>query len=121
MKFIVDECVGPFVANWLKQNGYDVISIHDDLPGIDDELIIDKAIKEGRIIITSDKDFGDIVFKDKKDHNGIVLLRLVDERPHNKIAVLKEVLNYKNDLYCNFVVATERTTRLIRLKQEEIA
>ncbi len=35
MKFFVDECVGPTVAQWLKQNNFNAISIYDDIPGMD--------------------------------------------------------------------------------------
>ena|SRR3990167_469553 len=115
MKFLVDECVGPSVARWLAQNGYDAISIYDGLVGIDDNSVLEKALLENRILITSDKDFGDMVFKGKKPHCGITLLRLVDEKPANKIFVLKTILDkYSQDLFGNFVVATEKSIRIIK-------
>ncbi len=49
MKFLVDECVGPSVARWLAQNGYDAISIYDGLAGIDDNSVLEKALLENRI------------------------------------------------------------------------
>lgn len=116
MKFLVDECVGPTVSDWLKQNNYDAISIYDDSPGINDDSVLEKAFTEHRILITSDKDFGEMLFKNKKQHCGVILLRLVDERPSNKIIVLKRVLkNYLDDLFGNFIVVTEKTIRVIKL------
>jgi predicted nuclease of predicted toxin-antitoxin system len=115
MKFLVDECVGPAVAQWLKENNYDAISIYDDLPGIDDDSILKKALFEDRILITSDKDFGEMVFKNKQQHCGILLLRLIDERPLNKIYILKNVLqHYEHELFGNFIAVTEKTVRIIR-------
>lgn len=115
MKFLVDECVGPTVATWLKQNDHDVTSIYDDFPGIDDDSVLQKALLENRILITSDKDFGEMIFKNKKQHCGIVLLRLIDEKPSNKIYVLKKVLQtYSQDLFANFVVATETAVRITK-------
>ncbi|MBT4855953.1 DUF5615 family PIN-like protein [bacterium] len=116
MKFLVDECVGPSVARWLVNNGYDAISIYDDgLAGIDDNSVLEKALLENRILITSDKDFGDMVFKDKKPHCGVTLLCLIDEKPANKILVLKRILNkHSEDLFENFVVVTEKTIRIIK-------
>ncbi len=115
MKFLVDECVGPTVARWLKQNNYDAVSIYDDVIGIDDSLVLKKALSESRILITSDKDFGEMIFKNKMEHCGILLLRLVDERPSKKITVLESVLkNYSDDLFGNFVVATEKTVRITK-------
>ena len=115
MKFLVDECVGPTAAKWLKQHNYDALSIYDDIPGIDDEAVLHKAVTENRILITSDKDFGEMIFKNKRPHCGVLLLRLIDEKPTNKIRILESILeNYHQDLSGNFVVATEKTIRIIK-------
>lgn len=115
MKFLVDECVGPSVAEWLKKNNYDAISIYDGFQGIDDDAVLEKALLEERILITSDKDFGEMIFKNKKQHCGVMLLRLIDERPSNKTHVLEDVLrNYYQDLVGNFIVVTEKAVRIIK-------
>ncbi len=115
MKFLVDECVGPTVATWLKQNGYDAVSIYDNVPGINDDLVLQKALSENRILITSDKDFGEMIFKNRKQHCGVILLRLIDERPVSKINVLKSVLqSHHQEISGNFVVATEKTVRITK-------
>ena len=114
MKFLVDECVGLSVANWLRQNNYDAISIYDDITGINDDLVLKKALQENRILITCDKDFGEMIFKNKKQHCGVLFLRLFNEKPSNKINVLKSILkNHSTDLLGNFVVVTEQTVRII--------
>lgn len=116
MKFLVDECVGPSVAYWLKQKGFDAISIYDDLPGISDDTVLDKALSENRVLITSDKDFGEMIFKNKRQHNGIVLLRLSNEKPSNKIFVLENLLkDHVLELSGNFVVATEQAVRITKM------
>lgn len=115
MKFLVDECVGPTVAEWLKKNNYDAISIYDYMPGIDDNTVLDKAFSENRILITSDKGFGEMIFKHNKQHCGVLLLRLIDERPKNKIHILQNILkNYLSELSYNFIVVTETTIRIIK-------
>lgn len=116
MKFLVDECVGHSVAQWLNQNNFDAISIYDATPGINDNLVLKQAFSENRILITSDKDFGEMIFKNNQEHCGILLLRLIDERPANKIQILSIVLqNHAQDLMGNFVVATEKTIRITKL------
>src|SRR3989304_3137169 len=115
MKFLVDECVGPTVAKWLMQINYDAISIYDDLSGISDDSVLKKAFLESRILVTCDKDFGEMIFKNKMQHCGIVLLRLIEEKPSNKIKVLESVLkNYAQELFGNYVVVTEKTVRIIK-------
>ena len=109
MRFLVDECTGPAVAKWLKNLQHEVFSVYDEARGLDDESIIKKANLEKYILITNDKDFGELVFRMRKPHKGIILLRLEDERPENKIAVLKRVLEYYSDsLTNNFIIATEK-------------
>lgn len=115
MKFMVDECVGPTVAKWLRDQGYDVVSIYDDFAGITDDEVLQRALSENRILITSDKDFGEMVFKKQQRHCGIVLMRLGDEKPSNKIIVLEKMLkNYFTELWYNFTVVSETSIRIIK-------
>ena len=109
----MDECTGPVVARWLVQQHHDVISVFDELKGADDKEVIRIASEQNRILITNDKDFGELVFREKRQHKGVILLRLEDERVANKIAVLKNVLEkYENSLPRHFFVVTETTVRI---------
>ena len=66
-------------------------------------------------MITSDKDFGAKVYRERYPHKGVVLLRLTDERAANKIAVLQRLLEGHADrLARQFVVVTERQARFAR-------
>lgn len=117
MRFLVDESTGPWVAEWLSEHGHEVFSVFDQSRGIDDEEIIQKAFVENRILITNDKDFGDKIFRDKKPHKGIVLLRLDDERSVIKIEVIQQLLeNYADKLEDQFVVVTENAVRFAKMK-----
>lgn len=117
LKFIIDECIGPRVAHWLQENNYDVVSIYDDLRGTNDDSVLLKAISEKRILITADKDFGDMIFQKQLKHSGIILLRLSDERAINKILVLERLLKeFFDHIYGNFIVATEKSVRISKPK-----
>jgi predicted nuclease of predicted toxin-antitoxin system len=112
MRFLVDECTGPAVAQWLKENGHDVFSVFDERPGIPDEEVLRLAFSERRILITNDKDFGEKVFWQRQAHHGVILLRLKDERSKNKTDVLRKLLaQYKEVLAERFFVATEYQVR----------
>lgn len=63
MKFIVDECTSPSVARYLISLGFDVYSLSDTSPGWKDEQVLQKANEESRILITNDKDFGELIFR----------------------------------------------------------
>jgi len=81
---------------------------------LDDNSIIDKAYTADYVLVTNDKDFGELVFRMGKQHIGIVLLRLDDERSVNRIAVLEHVLElYSDKLINNFIIVTEETVRIV--------
>ena len=112
MRFLVDECTGPSVAHWLSQEGHDVFSVYDDAPGIKDDEVIRRAVAERRILITNEKDFGERVFRERQAHQGVVFLRLSDERSVNKISVLRCLIaNYGDRIAGQFVVVTETQVR----------
>jgi len=114
LRFIVDECTGPHAAAWLREKGFEVLSIYDQMQGIKDIEILRIAQKDNWIIITNDKDFGEMIFKNGLKHHGIILLRLANERSQNKIHILGELLkNHLNDISGNFVVVTENNVRII--------
>ncbi len=103
------------LAKWLQKLHHDVFSVYDETRGLDDESIIHKANLENYILITNNKDFGELVFRMKKPHKGVILLRLKDKRSENKIAVLQRVLeSYSDKLVNNFIIVTEKTLRIVK-------
>ena len=76
-RFLIDECISPVVASWLREEGYDVFSVFEEARGAADEELIRRARRENRVLVTSDKDFGKIC-REGMPHGGIVLLRLQD-------------------------------------------
>ncbi len=115
MRFIVDECTGPKVAQWLREHNHEVFSVYEEARGIDDDAIIHKAFDENWLLITNDKDFGEKVYRERRPHRGIIFLRLEDERAASKIGVLRRLLEaYADKLPDNYVVVTETQVRFAR-------
>ena len=115
MRFLVDESTGPAVASWLRAEGHDVLSVFDSMRGADDDVVLRTAYSENRILITNDKDFGEKVYRERRPHKGVILLRLDDERTPSKINTLRRLLaQHVDQLADNFVVATETRVRLAR-------
>ena len=113
MKFIVDECTGPSVARSPISLGHDVYSVSEVSPGWKDEQVLQKANAENRVLITNDKDFGTLIFKQKLNHSGVVFMRLEDERIANKITVLARFFeNYPDFDLSDFIVLTEKGARV---------
>jgi Uncharacterized protein conserved in bacteria len=78
LKFLVDIGVGKKVEEWLSKSGYDIRSVRDINPRMEDREILSMAVSEGRMIITMDKDFGELVYNSGLPHAGVLLLRLED-------------------------------------------
>jgi predicted nuclease of predicted toxin-antitoxin system len=115
VRFIVDESTGPAVAAWLREQGHEVFSVYDEARGMGDEDIIEKAAIENWILMTNDKDFGEKVYRERRPHKGVVLLRLDDERASIKIKTIKQMLeSYADRLPGHFVVVTENSIRFAR-------
>ncbi len=115
MRFLVDECTGPKVAEWLRGQGHEVFSVFDEARGMEDDDVLDKTYAENWILVTNDKDFGGMVFRERRPHRGVIFMRLEDERSANKIEVLRRLLElYEDKLPDQFVVVTESRVRFGR-------
>lgn len=113
MDFIVDESSGIAVVEYLRSVGHDVLAVADTMPQANDPDILVRAVSEGRILVTNDKDFGDLVFRSGQAHHGVVLLRLHDESSTNRVRVVKSILElHAHRLAGHFTVATEAGVRI---------
>ena len=112
MRFLVDECTGPAVTRWLREQEHNVFCAYEQARGLDDDAIISRAYADDRVLITNDKDFGEKIFREELPHRGVVLLRLDDERSGSKISVLWHLLaSHANQLADRFVVVTDTRIR----------
>jgi predicted nuclease of predicted toxin-antitoxin system len=114
LKFLVDECTGIAVSKKLKAMNFDSASVIECMKGAEDEEIMERAVKEGRVIITNDKDFGRLAGFYKPP--GIILLRLKDESVENKIKLVSLVVTtYNERILGNVLVVSEKKIRLRRI------
>jgi len=117
LSLLLNENVGAKTANFLRHQGYDVKSTIEDFRGVDDEKLLEIADREKRIIVTLDKDFCQLVFRDALPCRGIILLRLRNELPENINEVLGLFLkDNKDDLAEKFVVISENRARIRPIK-----
>lgn len=93
LKFIVDVGVGRSIEEWLKSQDFKILTIRSINPEMEDFQIIQFANTEDGIIITMDKDFGELVFKENIKHKGVLLLRLEDAVSEEKLAVIQNIIS----------------------------
>lgn len=105
LKFVLDVGVGHKVSAFLTENGYDVLSILDIDPAMPDADILVIAERDQRMVVTMDKDFGELAYRSRQKHEGILLLRLEDASGDEKANVIREILGkYADDISGKFCV-----------------
>lgn len=115
LRFIVDVGVGKKVEEWLRANGYDVKAARDIYPRAKDSTILQVAASESRMVITMDKDFGELVFKSRKTHAGVLILRLEDATGTEKVEIIKKILHeYEDRIKNKFCVFQDKKLRISR-------
>lgn len=93
MKYLADENVAAKIVAWLRHRGHDVRYAAEERPGELDSQWLQEADAQKRLILTSDKDFGDLVFRDRLNSHGVVLVRLKERFEHRRTsASVGEVL-----------------------------
>jgi predicted nuclease of predicted toxin-antitoxin system len=76
MRFLADENISRLVIERLRAMGFDVASVATMSPGASDNDVLAAARSEGRILITEDRDFGELVVRQRPGVHGVVLLEL---------------------------------------------
>jgi len=75
VRFLADECCDTVVVNALRADGHDVLYAMESMRGVIDEELLTRAFAEERILLTEDKDFGELVYRLHRPARGVVLLR----------------------------------------------
>lgn len=97
LKFLADECCDAGLVASLRKEGHDVLYIFETAPGVPDEVVLEQAYREKRLLLTEDKDFGELVYHLKKPAAGIVLIRIRVEERNIKWPRLKKLIESYGD------------------------
>ena len=107
MRLLADENFNRLEVEMLRSHGHDLVWIEEETPGISDQAVLSRATSEERILLTSDKDFGDLVFRDRlRAPFGIILFRIHREnRSPSEIAqIIINTLESQSDWTGHFSV-----------------
>jgi predicted nuclease of predicted toxin-antitoxin system len=113
IKLLADENV-PLPTVWrLREDGFDVSSMSELNPGVDDLEVLRTARQEQRILITFDRDFGELIFRDLAPvPPGVVYLRVLASYPEEPAGILADLLsNGEIDVAGRFTVVTRDHVR----------
>lgn len=120
MRILADENIPGAAVQRLRDEGHDVLWIRESCPGVSDEAVIGLAIEDRRIIITFDKDFGELaVVRTSPLPEGIVLFRIVMESPSSVAATVCATLASRDDWLGHIAVIDASRIRMRPLQQDD--
>lgn len=117
VKFLADEGFSLPIASILRDKGYDVEWVGDIAPGADDTKIFEISRKDSRIILTEDKDFGELAVRFNHKTSGIILLRIdLDQKGLREKKILELFRNFSDKLKGHIVVIDREKFRFRRIR-----
>lgn len=115
MRFLLDESVDARLQGYLQRDGHDVTSIRlDHRPGMPDREVLAVARDEERVLLTNDRDFGELIFRQRLTHQGVILFRLQSVSLDAKLTAMREVLLHHADQLGAFLVVSAAGVRVRR-------
>jgi predicted nuclease of predicted toxin-antitoxin system len=114
LRFVCDEGVDRPIVDALRRAGHDVTYVAEMEPGIEDDEVLELSARDGRVLVTADKDFGELVFRQGRLHHGIVLLRLHGLAPNEKGRLVVTSVEEHGDEFAHAFVVLEKNRIRIR-------
>ncbi|HVT60535.1 MAG TPA: DUF5615 family PIN-like protein [Thermoanaerobaculia bacterium] len=113
MRFLADESCDFAVVRALRAAGHDVVAVAEVARKIEDAEVIDRAVRESRVLLTEDKDFGQLVYAGARESSGVILIRFPPSaRPALPSLVLETIGQHGEQLAGSFVVVKPRRVRI---------
>ncbi len=113
MKLLADEGVDRPIVERLRHAGHQVWYVAEMVPGIDDDPILTMANHESAVLMTADKDFGELVYRQRRVTQGVILLRLAGLSPSHKAEIVARALQqYEQALPQTFTVISPGRVRI---------
>lgn len=116
MKFLGDENLDWQIVERLRLDGQEVLYVVEMEPGIADDEVLNLANNEGAILLTSDKDFGELVFRLCRIAAGVVLIRLFGLSPNDRAEIIANAINqHADELLGAFTVISSKSIRIRKM------
>jgi predicted nuclease of predicted toxin-antitoxin system len=119
MKLLLDTCVWGGACKDLRASGHDVVWAGEwpDDPG--DDEILHRALQENRVLVTLDKDFGELAIVHRTPHSGIIRLVNLGAR-HQARACMQVIDLHEENLMAGAIITVEPTRLRIRLASDQL-
>ena len=112
MRWLADECVAASLVNHLRSGGHDVDYAAETAVRAGDSELLTRAESGQRLLLTEDKDFGDLVFRQSREVPGVVLLRIDPQRAADRLERLQAAIDqFGEGLFGRYTVVGETRIR----------
>jgi predicted nuclease of predicted toxin-antitoxin system len=116
LRLLADENFPAMAVDALRNRGHDVVWVRTDAPGSSDRDVLGLAVSDSRILITFDKDFGELAFRSHLPAaSGIMLFRIPMLSPDYTAQVAVVALESRADWAGHFSVVEENRVRMTSL------
>ncbi len=113
MILLADENVEQQIVAHLRKAGHDVYSVLEMEPSIDDDVVLARTNEFNAVLITGDKDFGEMVYRQGLVHAGVILVRLAGVHPQTKGRIVSAVVGEREaELFNSFTVISPGLVRI---------
>ena len=120
MRFLANENIPAALVSALGERGHDVAWVRVDAPGSTDEVVLRRAVAEARLLLTFDKDFGELAFRlGMPATAGVVLLRFVPASPAQAVELVLRALDSREEWAGHFSVIEADRVRTTPLPSAE--
>lgn len=112
MRLLANENFGPTVVRHLREAGHDVLSVLELMSGSADDVVLARAVAEDRILVTFDKDFGELAFRSRLPAScGVVLFRFTPRGRDEDARRVCDTLRSRDDWSGAFWTVTDGRIR----------
>jgi predicted nuclease of predicted toxin-antitoxin system len=113
MRLLVNENVTKTVIEELRERGHDVLSVKESMRSEADDTILARAQSESRVVVTHDKDFGDLAFRSGLPAScGVILIRLAGSDRGTDNRRIVTAIDGRSDWAGHFSVVTDDRIRM---------
>jgi len=115
LNLLADEGVDRQIVERLRSEGHEVVYVAELAPGTSDDFVLEDANRRSAILVTPDKDFGELVFRQGRANGGVLLIRLQGLSPEAKAEITSNAIReHGAEMPGNFVVLSPGVLRIRR-------
>jgi predicted nuclease of predicted toxin-antitoxin system len=110
--FLADENIDHAIVSRLRDDGHDVVWVAELAPGLPDADVLAMATSQNRVVVTADKDFGELLFR-RQMVGAVVLVRLLGMEPNRKASIVADAVRlHGQEMENAFTVISPTSVRI---------